>query len=120
MKKSVLLIAALAALITRTAAAQPAVCTYGPGALPAETLPPGTPHGDAIPINHIVLLMQENRSYDHYMGMLHRSGQPKSEPLPPKAKNVDPTGATDGIKPFHQKMLCEVADLDHSWTGTHV
>ena len=64
--------------------------------------------------------MQENRSFDEYFGMLKRLGQPKAQGLPRKARNVDPTGATPRIRPFHQKALCEVADLDHSWTGTHV
>src|SRR5262249_44736840 len=99
--------------------AQPA-CSFGPGALPADTLPAGTPHGSAIPIDHIVLLMQENRSFDEYFGQLKRSGQPKAAGLPGKARNVDPTGEKPAIRPFHQKALCEVADLDHSWTGTHV
>src|ERR1700736_5164605 len=30
-------------------------------------------------LQHIVVLMQENRSYDHYFGALHREGQPASE-----------------------------------------
>jgi len=102
-----------------TASAQPS-CTFGPGARPAETLPSGTLHGDAIPIDHIVVFMQENRSFDEYFGKLRKSGGPKAEGPPHKASNVDPTGATSGIRPFHQKALCEVADLDHSWTGTHV
>src|SRR5689334_25380863 len=103
----------LGALLTaRLAAAQAPSCQFGPGALPAETLPPGTPHGDAIPIQHIVLFMQENRSFDEYFSQLKHAGQPKIDVAKAKAQNVDPTGATSGIKRFKQKMLCEVADLD--------
>src|SRR5262249_37873742 len=95
-------------------------CTFGAGALPADTLPAGTPHGSAIPIDHIVLLMQENRSFDEYAGQLKKFGQKKAQGPKGNAKNVDPTGATPAITRFHQNMLCEVDDLDHSWTGTHV
>src|SRR5262245_9414657 len=88
-------------------------CRFGPGALPAETLDPKSPHGSAIPIDHIVVLMQENRSYDHYFGKLRRkSGPPKN------ASNPDPTGGAP-IKPFHQTRYCEVADLEHAGTGSH-
>jgi phospholipase C len=95
------------------ARAQAPSCTFAAGALPSDTLPPGALHGSAIPIDHIVVLMQENRSYDHYFGKLRRkSGPPKG------ASNPDPLGG-DLIKPFRQRRYCEVADLDHGWNGTH-
>src|SRR6185369_9222529 len=100
-------------LLARLVGAQVPPCTFGPGALPADTLPPGAPHGNQIPIQHIIVMMQENRSYDHYFGRLVRkSGPPKG------TTNPDPLGG-DPIKPFHTKRCCEVADLDHSWNGTH-
>jgi phospholipase C len=71
---------------------------------------PQVPHLAAL--QHIVVLMQENRSYDNYFGPLHREGQPASDPVPKR-----PAGST--IVPFHQSAMCEVADLNHSWTGTH-
>jgi phospholipase C len=44
----------------------------GPGSLPYPQLPAGTA---TIPqIEHIVVLMMENHSYDNYLGMLHRPG----------------------------------------------
>ena len=43
-----------------------------PGSLPFPDLPPGT---DSIPrIEHIVVMMQENHSYDNRLGMLRRRG----------------------------------------------
>ena len=93
-------------------------CSYEAGALPVETLPAGTPHGDQIPIDHIVVLMQENRSFDHMLGQLHNEGQPAAVGLNGRNGNVDPgTGAV--ITSFHQTRLCEVADLAHSWNSTH-
>ena len=96
-----------------TAHAQAPSCTFGPGALPADTLPPGALHGNAIPVQHIIVMMQENRSYDHYFGKLRKKSGP-----PRGTSNPDPLGG-DPIKPFHTKRYCEVADLDHSWSGTH-
>jgi phospholipase C len=37
-------------------------CVFGAGALPAQTLGPTEPHGTQIPIDHFVIVMQENRS----------------------------------------------------------
>ena len=74
-------------------------------------------HGRQLPhlgdLQHIVVLMQENRSYDHYFGALHREGQPASEAEPTTARR------SSAIVPFHQRAACEVEDLNHSWTGTH-
>jgi phospholipase C len=46
-------------------------CTFDAGALPAQTMPH---HRAAIPIDQIVVLMQD-RSFDHYFGQLHYQGQ---------------------------------------------
>jgi phospholipase C len=75
------------------------------------------------PIGHVVVLMQENRSFDHYFGQLHRYqvakyGSSDVEPEPATASNPDPSGGPP-ITAFHQTEYCEVADLDHSWNGTH-
>jgi len=93
-------------------------CDFGKGALPAETLPAGTLHGDDIPIDHFVVLMQENRSFDHYLGQLHDIGQPLAEPAPAGATNPDPLGGAP-IPRFHQTKVCDIADLGHSWNNTH-
>ncbi len=94
-------------------------CSFGTGALPAQTAP-GRPHGSAIPINTIVVMMQENRSFDHYFGQLHFQGQRRARPEPRNASNPDPTNpAGPRIRPFHKTDYCEVKDLDHSWNGTH-
>jgi phospholipase C len=112
--RTLLVVAIVALLLNRTESrAQAPSCTFGPGALPADTLPPGGLHGDDIPIEHIVVIMQENRSYDHYFGRLRRKSGP-----PRGSSNPNPTGG-DPIKPFHTHLYCEVDDLDHSWSGTH-
>jgi phospholipase C len=68
-------------------------------------------------INHVVVVMQENRSYDSYFARLHYQGQPASE-VESLAGNPDPTGGRT-IHPFLKTTECEVADLNHSWNGTH-
>src|SRR5450432_851372 len=54
-----------------TAAANRLACKYARGALPAATLGPGTPIDAQIPINHIVVVMMENHSFDSYLGHLN-------------------------------------------------
>src|SRR4051794_39946121 len=49
-------------------------------------------------INHVVVVMQENRSYDSYIARLHYQGQPAS-PVEPLGGNPNPTGGPR-IHPF--------------------
>ncbi|HYR97199.1 MAG TPA: alkaline phosphatase family protein [Candidatus Binatus sp.] len=116
--KALLVMAASLLLAPVYAQETPPACTFGPGALPADTLPAGTRHGSQIPVDTIVVLMQENRSFDHYFGQLHYQGKRRSEGEPRNASNPDPLGGAP-ISAFHQTRYCEVADLDHSWSGTH-
>lgn len=72
-----------------------------------------------LPIDHIVVMMQENRSADVYFGQLSTQGQPGYE-AEPTTGNPDPTNPFGpAITPFHKTSYCEVFDLDHSWKGTH-
>jgi phospholipase C len=100
---------ALTAVLGLTAATVASAGTSNAAVVPRGSIRV-VPHLSAL--QHIVVLMQENRSYDNYFGALHREGQPASEPVP-KA----PAGST--IRPFHQSAMCDVADVNHSWTGTH-
>src|SRR2546426_2144310 len=116
--RTLLLLALL--LVVSPTWAQSLRCRFGPGATPAVTAPK-KPHGSQIPINTIVVLMQENRSFDHYFGQLRFQGQPHVRRIPPRnAPTPDPPNPTGPpISRFHQTRYCEVADLDHSWNGTH-
>lgn len=74
----------------------------------------------AAKIQHVLVLMQENRSFDDYLGRLHSEGQPRTAAEPPGASNPDPLNPTaPPIRAFHQTRYCEVADLNHEWTGVH-
>jgi phospholipase C len=115
-------IALLAAILLVPAVAAsadpPPSCPFTAGALPADTLPAGTPHGDQIPVDHIVVLMQENRSFDHYFRRA-LALQPNEAAALRTASNPDPLGGNP-IKPFYKTEYCEVADLDHSWNASHL
>jgi phospholipase C len=73
---------------------------------------------DITKVDHIVVLMQENRSYDHYFGLLHREGQPHSAPQSPRGL-PNPLNARERVRPFVQTNMCDVADVAHSWNATH-
>jgi phospholipase C len=76
-------------------------------------------------VEHVVVLMQENRSFDHYYGTL-RGVRGFSDPaaLDGVFRQPDPK-RTDGgyLLPFHVDTWKvdgqQLADLDHSWDGTH-
>ncbi len=77
---------------------------------------PKNPHN--LPVNHIVVLMQENRSADSYLGHLNAL-QPDYE-AEPSSGNPDPLNPTGPpIVPFHKTVYCESSDLNHSWNGEH-
>jgi phospholipase C len=73
-------------------------------------------------VEHIVILMQENRSFDHYYGSL-RGVRGFGDPHPA----LQPSGQTvwnqDGVLPFHPTApdlgLQFIADLAHDWNTTH-
>ena len=63
--------------------------------------PGGTVHGDLRDVKHVVILMQENRSFDHYFGTLQgvrgfgdRAGDPAARRL--LGVQPAPTGAAAG------------------------
>src|SRR5579875_3893864 len=43
-------------------------CAFQAGAWPAQTIGTDYPVGADIPIDHVIVVMQENRSFDNYLG----------------------------------------------------
>ncbi len=78
-------------------------------------------------VEHIVILMQENRSFDHYFGTLQGVrgfGDPRAVALPngdPVWKQPDGSGGY--VLPFHPDVsnagLAFVEDTPHDWDSTH-
>ena len=87
-------------------------CPYGPGAMPKETLPPNALRGDGIPIDHFVIVMQENRSFDHYFANLTSYGQPDADVAGPNAQNPDVNDGNAVVHPFLLPHACS-DDLPH-------
>jgi phospholipase C len=108
-------ILASALSLPRDAGAAPR-CRFGPGALPSETLRARAPKGDEIPLDHILVLMQENRSFDHYFGRLPAFGHREVKGLPRRASNPDAEGRR--VPAFHEERYC-IEDVAHSWNASH-
>jgi phospholipase C len=79
-------------------------------------------------IKHVVLLMQENRSFDHYYGTLRgvRGFSDRNAlVLPDGASVFAQPSATGAVLPFPVreaaggKDIHYIGDLDHSWDGGH-
>ncbi|MBB2196394.1 MAG: phospholipase C, phosphocholine-specific [Gluconacetobacter sp.] len=88
-----------------------------------------SPHrvtGTIADVAHVVILMQENRSFDHYFGCLNGVrgyGDPRAETQPDGVSIfAQPDGQGGQVLPFrfdtdHTSSAC-LASLDHSWKGT--
>jgi phospholipase C len=73
--------------------------------------------GAEIPIDTIVVLMMENRSFDHLLSNLPSYGQSDVEVASASATNPDSQGNT---VPFHHAPSMCFADTNHEWDGSHV
>jgi phospholipase C len=92
-------------------------CAFAGGAKVAETLGLDAQARAAIPIKHVVVLMKENRAFDHLLGKLHDQGQPGTEAIP--ATFTNPDAANASVAPFHEQTTCVTSDPDHQWAAMH-
>ena len=95
----------------------------------ALSIPANNAKGSIHDVKHIVILMQENRSFDHYFGCLRGVrgfGDPRSVRLP-TGKSVfhqtDPSNPDGYVLPFHPNHtdlgLTFLEDTPHDWDTTH-
>ncbi|TNC26908.1 phosphocholine-specific phospholipase C [Amycolatopsis alkalitolerans] len=92
----------------------------------AAAIPANHRTGSLRDIEHIVVLMQENRSFDHYFGSL-RGVRGFDDPRPVALANGKPVwyqpDGTKDVLPFRPQVgnlgLQFIQDLPHSWTDTH-
>ncbi len=91
-------------------------CTLPPGTMPRPLVPVG--QADAGPIEHILVIMQENHSFDNYFGQLSRPQFYGSnvDGQSPSHGNPDDKGGVVTI--FHSPTLCP-SDPRHSWDALH-
>jgi len=131
-----------AAVIGATAAATPATAALAGTAGTAGAAGPSRRHGDISDIKHVVVLMQENRSFDHYFGSLRgvrgfgdRStitlpgGYPVwQQPTTPPGQPVTGTqypwrlasGTFSGAQPPSPEVGAQnYVGTDHSWESQH-
>lgn len=66
------------------------------------------------PIDHIVVDMQENRSFDHYYGFAPFVGAPYGVP----DGYSQPDGHGGSVAPYHFASL-STPDIGHGWNATH-
>ncbi len=94
--------------------------------LPAEA----APRGSLLDVEHVVILMQENRSFDHYFGALRGvrgfdDQYPWIQPggAPVWMQRQTPQDGGEIIRPFRLDTQTTAAgclkSLDHSWKGSH-
>lgn len=83
-----------------------ASCTFGSGATAEETLGVPASIAQQIPIRHVIVVMRENRSFDHLLGT-----------APASFTNLDPSGKV--VAPFHAKTTCLKSNAPHQWDGMH-
>jgi phospholipase C len=97
--------------------AQRDACTFKSGANVLDTLGVTDAERAAIPITHVIVMMKENRSFDHIFGQLYKNGQPDVEPAPDPFTNPDANGAA--VASFHQTNTCVKTDPGHQWANMH-
>jgi phospholipase C len=109
----------------KLAASAAALSTLPPNLRAALADPQPGRTGTIQDVEHVVIFMQENRSFDHYFGTLRGVrgfNDPHAITLPGgKPVWYQPKGNED-FTPFHldtHKTAAQcMADLDHSWKGS--
>jgi phospholipase C len=104
-----------------TAAAARAACKYQRGAIAADTIGASAPIGKDIPIDTIVVMIQENRSFDSYFSHLGKyAHRDDIDGAPDSTTNPESIGTIPGAShPYqHAPHLCFL-DTNHEWVGSH-
>jgi phospholipase C len=98
-------------------AAERDACMFAKGAKVADTLGLDDAARKAIPITHVVVVTQENRSFDHLYGKLPAFGQTDVDAWPVDYANPD--AMKKAVAPFPLTSTCLEADPPHQWTEMH-
>jgi phospholipase C len=90
----------------------------------AAAIPASRTHGSIRDVEHIVVLMQENRSFEHYLGSLRGVrgfGDPHPAVLPTGKTVWHQSDGTREVLPFHPTAddlgAQFLTGLDHTWKG---
>ena len=96
-------------------ATQRAACAFKAGTLAKDTFGPSV-LATQIPIDTFVLVVHENRSFDHYLSQLPKLGPTDADVAPDDATIPGPNSTK--VARYHQTSLC-AADAGHSWNAMH-
>ena len=110
------LVAGAGLALTGIDVARAAGAPAAPGSRPYPRLPAGV---DTLPqVEHIVVLMMENHSFDNYFGMLGRGdGLTVAHDGRPRNANPGPAGA---VRSFHAASSCQAqVNISQSWDTSH-
>jgi phospholipase C len=92
-----------------------------PDSLPDPRRPAGTVD-EALPFDHIVVVMMENHSFDNLLGALAHSGQPKARGLKINAKgvarNTNP-GPEGPVRSWVIPDTAQAPSVTQTWNATH-
>ena len=108
------------------AAARAAASMLAPSIARAAAIPAHRGTRTIRDVEHVVVLMQENRSFDHYFGTMRGVrgfGDPHPVTLPSGRSVFHQPDGTGEVLPFHPNLedlgMVFLEDLDHSWTNGH-
>jgi phospholipase C len=98
-----------------------AAALRGPDTLPDPSRAAGEPTA-ALPFDHLVIVMQENHSFDNYFGMLPRRGRPQADGF-----TFDASGRPTNSNPYRDgfalvqpsRSLCQPGSVTQNWRSTH-
>ncbi len=82
-----------------------------------DTLGIGKKERGQIPIDHVIILIQENRAFDHYFGRMPQYGHTDVDGIPDDYINRDGSGGF--VSPGQATTTCISPDTPHSWTASH-
>jgi phospholipase C len=85
------------------------------GSLSIATEVVSAENGSQIPINHVVYIIQENITFDHYFGTY-----PGADGIPANVKFAYRPGEKPQVGPFHLNQTALPRDLNHSWQASRL
>jgi len=120
------------------------ICTTAAAAIATLLLfgvSPAGAEGDLGRVQHVIIVMQENHSFDNYFGALAYAPGSPYHPGPCKDHdhacvdglactqdgagaitcfNTNPDDAGAPVSVFHERNYCVKPDLNHEWLGSHM
>jgi len=91
-------------------------CSFAAGDHAAKSLGLSSAARANIPLRHVIVVMKENRSFDHLFGDLKKL-QPAAEVADASFVNKDLQGVS--VPRFHEPTTCVSFDPDHQWGSMH-